>query len=427
MNTIKKISIYQTLILYKERPEILKILFTIIGQNSSDNFSEIKDFIDQIFSKYENSPEKLYPLLDIISSQIQINDHFTYARLIRLAGYPSLVVRPIPKEEDNNDNDNDNENNSNKSNSDNDNDSDKEEEKKKLKIKKNKTVKQKWPLFGEKLINGNINREIYEYLISDHNKNNRCLLSILFPSEYKLLDDNDNKMIKISEEKKKEILLDMIKSIFNERNNYPLFKYLYLSPSRSLLYKNLYTEIITYLNINKNDNPELNLDSIKKKEEQYIEFLEKEVKGLIDSAIKRDENGESNRYHFYRDDSDEGDFNDDIYEGKFFECRDKNMKFFTGFIADVIPGEVIREEIYGIAQKSELAMYRIHYYTKYYKTDELRDRLLNPDKYKKEENEEDKKSVKSDERESLKKSRSSSSSSRDKSLSSKKSKEEENK
>ena len=118
---------------------------------------------------------------------------------------------------------------------------------------------------------------------------------------------------------------------------------------------------------------------------------------------------------------------DDIYEGKFFECRDKNMKFFTGFIADVIPGEVIREEIYGIAQKSELAMYRIHYYTKYYKTDELRDRLLNPDKYKKEENEEDKKSVKSDERESLKKSRSSSSSSRDKSLSSKKSKEEENK
>ena len=91
-------------------------------------------------------------------------------------------------------------------------------------------------LFGERLIDGNIYREIYEYLTSNHNKSYECLLAILFPSEYRLLDDNIT--IKISKEKKKEILLDIIKSIFNEKNNYPLFKYLYLTPSRSLLYKN---------------------------------------------------------------------------------------------------------------------------------------------------------------------------------------------
>ena len=412
----------QTTILYNERPEILKILFTIIGQNNSDNISEIKEFSEQIFKKYENDPEKLYPLLDIISSQIQINDRFTYDRFTTIVGYPSLVVRPIPKEEDE-----DNENNSYRSNSDNENDnkdSDKEEENKKAKA--NKKVKQKWPLFGERLIDGNINKEIYEYILSNHNYSYKCLLAILFPSEYRRLDEN-NKIIKISEEKKKEVLLDMIKSIFNERNNYPLFKYLYLMPARSLLHKNLYSEIISYLDINNIVPAPFDLEKMKEKETKYKEFVEKEVKGIIDAAVKRDENPEeSRRYNYYRGDSDENDYDDDIYEGMFFECNDKNMKFFTGFIADSIPGEIIREDIFGIAQNSQLAMYRIHYYTKYYQIDELRDRLLNPEKYKKDDDD-DKKSVKSNDSKSSKKSKLSSSSSRSKSVSSKKSKDEGNK
>ena len=166
---------------------------------------------------------------------------------------------------------------------------------------------------------------------------------------------------------------------------------------------------------------------MKEKETKYKEFVEKEVKGIIDAAVKRDENPEeSRRYNYYRGDSDENDYDDDIYEGMFFECNDKNMKFFTGFIADSIPGEIIREEIFGIAQNSQLAMYRIHYYTKYYQIDELRDRLLNPEKYKKDDDE-DKKSVKSNDSKSSKKSKLSSSSSRSKSVSSKKSKDEGNK
>ena len=229
----------QTIILYNERPEILTILYTIISKNNSDNISEITEFIEQIFSKYENTPKKLYPLLDIISSLIQLNDQFTFKRLIEMAGYPSLVVKPIPKDENWN----------NLDNSSNEFDSESNDQN----IKGQKSLdKQKWPLFGERLIDGNINREIYEYLISDHNKSYKCLLAILFPSEYRLLDIN-KKTIKISEEKKKEILTDMIKSIFNNRNNYPLFKYLYLMPSRSLLNKNLYSEIISYLDIYNNN------------------------------------------------------------------------------------------------------------------------------------------------------------------------------
>ena len=372
----------QSLILYKDRPEILKILFTIISRNNSENISKIEEFKEQIFSKYENSPEKLYPLLDIISSQIQINDQNTYERLIKMAGYSSLVVRPIPKEE----NQNDSLNNSFESNSDNE-----YIEKNEQKIKTKKKENQKWPLFGERLIDGNIFREIYEYLTSNHNKSYQCLLAILFPSEYRLLDGN--KTIKISEEKKKEILLDMLKSIFNERNNYPLFKYLYLLPSRSLLYKNLYSEIISYLDIYNKINLPFNLEIMKIKEKKYKEFLQKEIKRNIEKSIK------INLWN-------ENDYNDNMYKGNFFECRDKNMTLFTGFIADIIPGEVIREDIFGIAKNSESALYRIHYYTKYYQMDELRKSLLNPDnldKKKKEDNKDDKKSIKSNESKSSKK------------------------
>jgi hypothetical protein len=51
---------YGILILYEERPEILIIFFKIISLNNSSNISKIIQFIEQIFSKYENSPEKLY-------------------------------------------------------------------------------------------------------------------------------------------------------------------------------------------------------------------------------------------------------------------------------------------------------------------------------------------------------------------------------
>ena len=100
-----------------------------------------------------------------------------------------------------------NNNNSSNSNSDNEDNNLKEE-------KPKNQVKQKWPLFGERLIDGDINKEIYEYILSNHKKSNRCLLSILFPSQYALEkekednddDNNKNKLIKIPEEKKKEKL-----------------------------------------------------------------------------------------------------------------------------------------------------------------------------------------------------------------------------
>ena len=341
--------------IFDERPEIIKLLLVIMNKDNGHSSIRTKEFIDYIFSKYSKNQEKIYDLLDIISSLIQINDNYTYERLIKLAGYPSLVVLPIEKEDSDNSDDEIDENDDTK-----------------------KNIKQKWPLFGERLIKGNINKEIYEYVLSNRKKSYRSLFAILFPSEYILVQNKEN-TIRISDEKKKKILISMIKSIFGERNNYPLFKYLYLTPARSLLYKNLYEEIIAFIDIDNIKDLPFTVENMKDKEKKYKIFVEKEVNKVLEETAKKDkeESDEysSYRYHGY---SDEDVDLDDLYESEaFFKCKDKNMKLFTGFIPDIIPGKVIREEINGIAKSSKVCMYRIHYYTKYFKLDEFRQKLLN--------------------------------------------------
>ena len=57
---------------------------------------------------------------------------------------------------------------------------------------------------------------------------------------------------------------------------------------------------------------------------------------------------------------------------------DKEALQFAGFIGEIIPGEIIKENIYGIAKDNDqFCMYRIHYITKYYRLNELREKFLN--------------------------------------------------
>ena len=64
-----------------------------------------------------------------------------------------------------------------------------------------------------------------------------------------------------------------------------------------------------------------------------------------------------------------------------FNCHDENMKKFLGFNCNIIPGDIVREEIVQIASGDYLAMFRLEYYTKYYDTKELREKLLHPEMY----------------------------------------------
>ena len=339
INNIKSIIKKPIPLIFDEKPELFKIFIIII--NTGDNYDKnfLNELIDILFTKYMDNPHKIYFLIDIISSLIQINDENALDRYQTLMGFPNLIIIPIPKENKNN---------------------------------------QKWPLFGERLINGDINQEIYEYIIGDINKNNRCLLSILFPRKYHL----DKKII-IKEEQKREILLSFIKCIYN-KNNYPLFKYLYTMPSRSLKYKNLYDEIFSFLDIYNEPNPFINLETMKEKEMQLKLQVEKEINNSIKKAFEKDnkKNREDNNDKIDKEIINDNkhkyniDGNDD--EDIIFKYKDKNIKYFNGFIGEIIPGEIIKEKIYGIAKSNDkFCIYKIHYITKYYQLDELREKILN--------------------------------------------------
>ena len=69
----------------------------IISQNNKNNIEEIKRFINQVFEKYEDIPEKIYNIIDIMSSLISINDHYSYDRYTKMLGYSSLVYIPFQK------------------------------------------------------------------------------------------------------------------------------------------------------------------------------------------------------------------------------------------------------------------------------------------------------------------------------------------
>ena len=116
-NLIEKIVILSRL-LYNIK-SLKDIVYIFINKY---NMNEFMKLLPDLFIEYKEKGN-IEDLLDILFNIILINDEYSYDRFIHLFGYASPVIRPIPLDK-----------------------------------------KQKWPLFGERLINGNINEEIYEYL-----------------------------------------------------------------------------------------------------------------------------------------------------------------------------------------------------------------------------------------------------------------------
>jgi len=295
---------------------------------------DINKKLFRIFNDLEEAKineDFLYFLLELIT----MDNKFILERFESFLGYPSLIIKCIP--------------NGNSEDSEINNDNNKNDK---------KEYHQKWPLFGEKLINGDINKHIYEYKSKNHIKNNLCILSLLFPNDY---DEENNINKNISERFKKKIIIDILNNCLKEKKNYYLFKYIYLMPSRNLLYNNLYEEMISILK----DEKLFDLEEIKIKEKKFIKRIENEIETSIKIFKIKDEE-KKEKINTYDDDH--------------FEYMN-NMDNFIGFKSDIIPGEIIREEISQIAKTASLSIQRIEYFTKYYKFDELRNALLNKNKY----------------------------------------------
>ena len=349
--------------LFIEKKELLIILLTIFANEDlefSDQF--IKEITYKLYEKYCDN-EKMNDLIDVLLTLVKINDQYILERLFNVLGYSSLIIKQIPRQKDegrgyNNDSDSDNEG--------------------------VLTKKQSWPIFGEKLMNGDINKQIYEYKSLNIRDNGFCLFGLLFPNEdneneierenenRNRYDDDDNddeerkfkKKAVLSNQTKKDIILELFNSCF-EKNNYALFKYIYLTSAPSLKHRNIYEKMKEFV---LEEDKAVNLDYIEAKEERYIRNIEKETNEQI-NKMKNRENKPSYRYN---------DDDELILPGlEEFKSRDKHIKNFIGFNSDIIPGEIVRENIIRIADASSMAMYRIEYYTKYHKKDELRKILMN--------------------------------------------------
>ena len=363
-------------LLFEEKKELLLLLLIIFEYNDEFFTKEFNKYIYKLFNKFGDK-NKDEDLLEILLAIIKINDKYTFDRLLFFFGYPRLVIKPIKREKipyncyNNSDSS----------------DSEKEENE-----KPPEEIKQKWPLFGERLIDGDINKHVYEYITNNHRENNICLLSMLFSRENNNEDnekkenenvkkgsteeiDNEedeteeekNLEITISEELKKKILYDILNNCLGEKNNYALFKYIYLMPARSILYKNLYEEIKLYLKKDKN----INLEKFGEKEKNKIEKIGKDIKNRIEKV------NATNKKDIIDDDNDfvQNDEENNA-ENNEFKCLDNRIKNYIGFVSDIIPGEIIREEIEEIAKTRTMAIYRLSYYTKFFKIDELRSKLL---------------------------------------------------
>jgi hypothetical protein len=223
--------------LVKEDFELF-IIFMIIA--SKDDILFLRDFfflgvvqLYEYLSQDENI-DKIDYLIKILYSLSIVNDKIALERYLYILGYPNPIIHDIPRDNP-----------------------------------ALESQTQKWPIFGEKLINGNIDTPIYEFVNINRRDKKLCLLGLLL--QY---DNEENKDMIVPKEKVKEIIIKLIENCLGEKNNYSLFKYLYLNPARSIRYENLYQEM---KQIVLNEDKEYNFEKYSEKEGKFIQQIQKEV------------------------------------------------------------------------------------------------------------------------------------------------------
>ena len=376
-------SITQSIVelLFDERIELLIILIKILQYNELDFSLEFNiKHINELFD-YSLKKNKIMDMIQILYGILEINDTFSFQRINSILGYPTLIIKQIKKDDDNT---NENSNILYEEKKEND-----EEDK----IKKVEERKNYWPLFGERLIFEDnekssendltlkLKKHIFKYIGINHKKPAFCLLSLLFPEEEENEKKNDDEEL-IEEKKRIKLIYDLLKLMLLGKGNYCLFKYIYLLPSRSIYYKNLYEEMIEIIEKENAINSNLyNLADITKNSKLCIKRINYEVnktiKDIKNNNIYLDEYKNNEEYKLPK-----------LME-KYYIVSDEVEKFI-GTNPNMIHSDIVREEIQKIASGSSMFMMRIEYFTKYKTPDEIRKVLNNPKIIdKKEENKEE--------------------------------------
>ena len=193
---------------------------------------------------------KIDYILKILYALSITNDRYSLERYKHILGYPNPIICEIPRK--NNDDKDEDEPSPSRSPS---------------------SPTQCFPIFGEKLINGNLDKQIYEFVNINRRKKSFCLLKLLMPNE-----NEENNNINVPKDVAIKYIIKLIDNCLGENNNYSLFKYLYLNPSRCLRYENLYQEM---KQIVLNENKDFNFEQYSDKEGKFIAQIQKEVEKSI--------------------------------------------------------------------------------------------------------------------------------------------------
>ena len=365
-------------LLFEERVDLLIILIKILQYNEMQFSIEFnRENIQNLFiSAYMLN--KIKDMIKIIYGILEINDKISFHRINNILGFPIMVIKQneIKKEERNN----------------------KEEKKENEEEEKNKKNKKNlWPFFGERLIEEEndegdkdnsqkkLNKHIFRYNGIIQRNPKFCILALLFPYEDIDKKKVDNKKKEIIEEKERiKLIYDLLKIMLLGKGNYCLFKYIYLLPARTLYYKNLYEEMIDIIEKANKDNDNLyNLEEIKKNAEMCIKRIKYEVKKTLNEL--------KNNNIEYEDYKSKDEYKLPENMNKFYVDSDEVEKFI-GTNPNMIPSDIVKEQIEVIASGDSMFLMRLEYFTKYKNIEEIRNNLLKKDdKIKKKETEDEKK------------------------------------
>jgi hypothetical protein len=313
---------------------------------------------------------------------LEINDKCTLDRLNYILGYPTLIIKDIKYNNTDSKLENEKEKEKNLIN-----DLYDEENKENIIKEKKDEIKidYQWPLFGERLINEKgdakykLNKHIFKYISYYHENDDFCLLSRLMPE----LDDNGeiiNKVNKsITEKERKDLIYDFLKLMLLGKGNYTIFKYIYLSPARCILYNNLYEEMLDILEQENNSVRDKIYDLTEIK--QNAEICIKKINYEVDMTLKYLKESEI--------------INEEIE----YELPEKMQKYFVqnddvekyiGNNPNLIPGEIVKEKVLILTQEGGLYLMRLEYITEFKTPEEVRNKLLLEQKDEKENDKGDK-------------------------------------
>ena len=279
-------------LLFNEKVELLIILLKLLQYNEPKFSKEFnsKSLFDLF--EYSTKKNKISDMNKVLFGLLGINDKYIFGRLNYLLGYPTLIIKDIKYDD--------------VKNAQKDKEKDKnlinglyDEEEKENVIKENKEEiknKYKWPLFGERLISekGDIeyklHRNIFKYISYYHERDDYCLLSRLMPEidENGQIVNEENKSI--TDKERKDLIYDFLKLMLVGKGNYNIFKYIYLSPSRCILYNNLFEEMLDILEQEnkKEKNNIYNLEEIKTNAGICSEKINNEVSLMLKYLTESD-------------------------------------------------------------------------------------------------------------------------------------------